>query len=232
MTDVAEPALPKRERRVYIPHAFTDEELANFFSACDSLPWGTTHEQHSRKLTVPVFFRLLYSSGMRTTEARMLAVGDVDLNGGVIDVRRSKGYDQHYVVLHDEMAGLMSRYDAAISSICPDRHYFFPARNNGFHNRCWVQDNFRELWRKHNGSHATAYELRHHYAVSNINRWTDEGFGFDAKLAYLSKSMGHTTLESTRYYYSLVPALADVLEAHCTAGFDDMVPEVANEGIQ
>lgn len=64
MTTVAEPQVPRKEPRAYIPHAFTKNELANFFAACDSIPAApTTKEQLSRRITVPVFFRLLYSSG-------------------------------------------------------------------------------------------------------------------------------------------------------------------------
>ncbi len=85
------------------------------------------------------------------------------------------------------------------------------------------------MWDKYNNSHATAYELRHHYAIENINLWTDEGFGFDAKLLYLSKSMGHSTLESTKYYYSLVPGLADILEEKTGKDFESIVPEVDYE---
>ena len=68
-TDVMEPDIPRRERRTYIPHSFTGAELVNFFRACDSLPCVPhTPEQRSRKITIPVFFRLLYSSGIRTYE--------------------------------------------------------------------------------------------------------------------------------------------------------------------
>jgi integrase len=123
----------------------------------------------------------------------------------------------------------LKKYDAAIRKQRPHRAYFFPARSNNFHTRSWVQRNFRELWNKYNSSHATAYELRHHYAIENINRWTDEGFGFDAKLLYLSKSMGHRTLESTKYYYSLVPGMADILEEKTGTDFEWIVPEVDYE---
>lgn len=71
--------------------------------------------------------------------------------------------------------------------------------------------------------------LRHHYAIENINRSTDEGFGFDAKLLYLSKSMGHSTIESTKYYYSLVPKMADILEEKTGMDFKSIVPEVVYE---
>ena len=46
-----------------------------------------------KKITCPVFFRLLYSSGIRTTEARYLKREDVDLEHGVLNIRKSKGYD-------------------------------------------------------------------------------------------------------------------------------------------
>jgi integrase len=229
-TDVAEPMIPATERSTYIPHSFTDAELENFFNACDSLPCiPRTAEQLCRKITVPVFFRLLYSSGMRTCEARMLKAKDVDLCHGTVNIRYSKGNAQHYAVLHDSMHKLLKKYDAAIGKQYPGRTYFFPAKKDTFHKRYWVQNNFRKLWDKYNHSHATAYELRHHYAIENINRWTDEGFGFDAKLLYLSKSMGHSTLESTKYYYNLVPKMADILEEKTKMDFESIVPEVDNE---
>lgn len=229
-TDVMEPDIPREERCTYIPHSFTDVELKNFFYACDSLPSVShTSQQRSRKITIPVFFRLLYSSGIRTNEARMLRVEDVDLCHGIINIRYSKGHAQHYVMLHDTMHELLKKYDAAIRKQYPHRAYFFPARSNSFHKRQWVQANFRELWDKYNNSYATAYELRHHYAIENINRWIGEGFGFEAKLLYLSKSMGHSTLESTKYYYSLVPGMADILEEKTGLDFENILPEVDYE---
>ncbi|MHB1954669.1 MAG: tyrosine-type recombinase/integrase [Sulfobacillus sp.] len=229
-TRVMPPDIPRKEKRTYIPHAFTEAELRNFFRACDTLPAAShTPDQRSRKITIPVFFRLLYSSGLRTNEARMLRVADVDWRQGILNIRYSKGHAQHYVVLHDSMLDLLKRYDAAIRRWYPHRTYFFPARGNSFHTRQWVQTNFRALWDQYNSSHATAYELRHHYAIENINHWTAEGFGFDAKLQYLSKSMGHRTVESTRYYYALVPGLAEILEEKTGADFDTIVPEVDDE---
>jgi len=33
-TDIREPEIPRKERRSYIPHAFTETELKNFFYGC------------------------------------------------------------------------------------------------------------------------------------------------------------------------------------------------------
>jgi len=228
LTDVKTPAIPRKEARTYIPHAFSETELRNFFDACDSIESvSETEEQISQRITVPVFFRLLYSSGIRTNEARMLLKNDVDLVHGVLNIEYSKGHDQHFIVMHDSMLELMRRYDTSIAKMYPGRLYFFPARDGKCHTNQWVSVNFKKLWEKSNGNYAVPYEFRHNYAIENINSWTDDGFEFHQKLHSLSKSMGHSVIESTKYYYSLVPRLADVLAEHTNE--DETIPEVRYE---
>jgi integrase len=233
LTSVLPPPTLKAEPKTYVPHAFEDDELWRFFRECDSIqPYLGRKASVIRKLTVPVFFRLLYSSGMRTTEARLLMRENVDLMRGIVDIRQSKGYDQHYVVLHDTMSDLMRRYDQAISKLQPDRDYFFQSYKTGMHySRDWVEENFTVMWSKANGlgSKVVAYDIRHHYAIVNINGWIDDGFEFSDKLQYLSKSMGHRSIEATRYYYSIVPRLADTLKNKTEAGFNAIVPEVFDD---
>ena len=104
LSAVHPPQLPRKEKCTYIPHAFTQDELSRFFHECDSIQVTAKRKTDLiRKLTLPVFFRLLYSSGMRTVEARLLMAVDVDLVSGTLNIRKSKGAGQHYVVLHDSM---------------------------------------------------------------------------------------------------------------------------------
>ena len=228
MTEVETPAIPREEPSTYIPHAFTAGELANFFLACDTIPRGPSKQENTRRMTLPVFFRLLYSSGVRTNEARLLRRSDTDLGHGVLNIEYSKGHAQHFVVLHDSMLQLMRDYDIAIEALYPDRVYFFPVGNkNKPHTSAWVSTNFKQMWFQSNSAYAVPYEFRHNYATENINGWTDDGFEFNDKLLYLSKSMGHSVIESTKYYYSLVPRLADVLASHTDE--DETIPEVRYE---
>lgn len=232
LTEIVSPALLKSEPSTYIPHAFTHNELARFFAECDSIqPQKKQISSLLRKLTCPVFFRLLYSSGIRTTEARLLSREDVDLEHGILDIQKSKGYDQHYVALHETMAELLKRYDNTMENIRPGRTYFFESVKGSYYRKDWVTENFRSLWERANGSgsNAVAYELRHHYALTNINNWAEDGFEFSDKLHYLSKSMGHRWTASTLYYYSIVPRLADTIRDRTESGFNAIVPEVCYE---
>lgn len=232
LTAAAVPKPPKLERRKYIPHPFTDDELARFFEACDSIvPYKNRPASVLRKIQCPVFFRLLYSSGMRTTEARHLKREDVDLTHGVVNIRKSKGYDQHYVALHDTMTELLCRYDNACEKLQPGRVYFFESLKGSYYGRDWVNDNFKKLWGSANGSvkGMIPYDVRHHYAVENISSWEDDSFAFSEKLHYLSKSMGHRHIRSTLYYYSIVPRLAEKIQSKTEEGFNEIVPEVWDE---
>lgn len=230
LTDIQLPDIPRHEQSTYIPHAFTECELSNFFHECDNYPINNNRlKDKNLKITIPVFFRLLYSSGIRTTEARYLKVSDVDLANGILNIHQSKGHSQHYIVLHDTMNSLLKQYHEAISILYPKRIYFFPTTADTGRSRIWVWSTFRKIWDKVNTSHATAYQLRHHYATENINRWIDSGFDCYDKLVYLSKSMGHNSLESTKYYYSIVPAMASIMEEKTEESFDDIIPEVDYE---
>ncbi|MDR3271482.1 MAG: tyrosine-type recombinase/integrase [Peptococcaceae bacterium] len=171
LTGINAPTIPVKMPRTYIPHAFTDDELANFFRACDNLP-ATPRKRDVllRRITVPVFFRLLYSSGIRLNEARWLRADDVNLENGVLNVRHSKGSSQHFVVLHDTMMVLMNRYDSTMRVLYPEREYFFSSARGFCLSSQWVVVNFRKLWAIHNTAHAVAYDLRHNYAIENINQ--------------------------------------------------------------
>lgn len=226
LSEVRPPEFMKEMPSGYIPHPFSRMELSDFFHACDSLkPKNSTVNAHARVLTVPVFFRLLYSSGIRTCEARLLLKENVNFGDGVLGITNSKGPHQHFAVLHDSMLALMERYDREISHLVPNRRFFFPKGEKDHLTRAWVQYNFHTLWTSCGFEHSTAYELRHHYAVENINGWIKDP-EFNAKFYYLSKSMGHSTLESTRYYYSLVPRMANILQEMNEESFNSIIPEV------
>lgn len=221
------PDMPPNPKKNYIPHAFSDEELAAFFTECDRrVGVAASREKAFRALLVAVMFRLLCSSGMRITEARLLQTPDVDFENGIINVRETKGGIQHYVALHDDTVKMLRSYDEAARRIYPGRKVFFPGKGLKPLSPDMLDYEFHKIWDGISKTPAVPYDFRHNYATTNINSWIDSGFEFHDKFVYLSKSMGHTSLESTKYYYSLVPALADILDRKSGAGFDEVVPEV------
>ena len=71
----------------YVPYIFSKEELEHFFYACDHIRYYSGTSRHH---TVPILFRLIYSCGLRASEAANLKCNHVDLTGGVITIRAGK----------------------------------------------------------------------------------------------------------------------------------------------
>lgn len=230
-TSIAPPTTPGERPCLYISHAFTDEELACFFVECDkhvlaSRKHNNTLYTRLNQLELPVYFRLLFSTGMRTNEARRLKRTDVDLTDGIIEINETKGYDQHRVALHSSLVGLLKRYDECMALIMPCRQMFFPDADDGPHRPHWAEYQFRQIWIKVSSEPARPYDMRSHYAVVNITGWKGLGYGVHDKLLYLSRTMGHRSLSSTYWYFNLPPGLADKIRQCSEESFNGLLPKL------
>ena len=73
----------------YVPHIYTDQELAGLFTQTDRCSYCSLVP--FRHLVMPVLFRTIYACGLRASEARLLRVADVDIDTGVLQIRTAKG---------------------------------------------------------------------------------------------------------------------------------------------
>lgn len=245
------PKTPPHAYETAIPHSFTDEELNNLFRACNEIPISYDLDEMLSLIELPVMLRLMLSAGLRPIETRMLRCQDVNFDTGVVNIVNTKGYRQHIVVLHDSMLQLLKKYHVKVSELVgKDRLYMFPCAeqkrtvgqmdlfppehiaNKSYRPVEWLRDSFSKVWYKYNASEATAGMLRHHYAILNINSWTSSNQSENMKkLLALSKSMGHRTLASTMWYYSLVPRLADLIDSLPNDDIDKLIPTLDDDEI-
>ena len=70
-----------------------------------------------------------------------------------------------------------------------------------------------------------AYDFRHHFAYTNMNRWLKEGKNVNVMLPYLMRYMGHSSLEKTYYYIHLIPDYFGNY-AVATESLENLLPEV------
>lgn len=108
---------------------------------------------------------------------------------------------------------VLERYNRVADRLRPNRTHFFESPTGQHYSCVGVSYNFSVLWEKTNGKkgNTVAYNLRHDNITVNINGWKHDAFGFNDCLHYLARSMGHCYTESTLFYYSVVPRLADML---------------------
>jgi integrase len=103
------PELPRVRCENYAPYIFTEHEISKFFHACDSLPPYSGSRRHE---IIPVLFRILYSCGLRSSEAAELRIADVDLKNGVLTIREPKNRKDRYVPMPKSLTNAMRRFHA------------------------------------------------------------------------------------------------------------------------
>ncbi|MDN5810995.1 MAG: tyrosine-type recombinase/integrase, partial [Tetragenococcus koreensis] len=224
--------IPKKQIR-YVPHIFTSQELSAFFKAVDACPISPL--SLGRHLVIPVFFRLLYCCGLRSSEARMLQVSDMDFKSGSIFIRKSKGHKDRNIFLSDDMIHLCKVYHERIDFYYPNRTAFFPNQKGRFYNRSLINYWFHLFWdnltiaKSHTGNPPRVHDFRHTFAVNRLNHWVNEGKDINAYLPYLSMYLGHENQADTDYYLHLVPEFFPVFRDKSREISENLLPEVDYE---
>ncbi|MGN9846946.1 tyrosine-type recombinase/integrase [Nonomuraea sp. H19] len=113
--------LPRPAR--YVPHIYTDRELADLFAQTDRCRYSS--EAPFRHLVMPVLFRTVYACGLRSSEARLLRPGDVDVSAGVLQVRDAKGGKDRQVPVSGPLRERLGGYHARMAGQ-PGWEWFFP----------------------------------------------------------------------------------------------------------
>src|SRR6266540_2649778 len=188
-----------------LPHMFTDEELAAFFRAADTI--DAEYRSPFREYTIPVIFRLILGAGLRPPEARRLRRRDVDAEGAMVVIERSKRNKDRRVPAGRDLAGLLARFDHLADLRRPDREWFFEDQHGCQYSPAWLIASYHRCCELAGGiaPASTPYTLRHNYATRTLMRWVEEGKDIEAWLPYLAAYMGHQKYSSTAWYVHLLP---------------------------
>ena len=213
----------------YIPYIFTNRELEAFFCRVDACsPGGGSHLRH---LVLPLLFRLLYCCGLRVSEATHLKVSDVDLEEGVLNIRKAKFGKERRVPVSQEMIGRLRAYCARVRSVVAVQDsVFLPSPSGQELSTKTVYWNFRNfLWEagiSHGGPSKgpRVHDLRHTHAVHCLKRWVEEGKELSAYLPLLTAYLGHTHFRETSYYLRLTADLYPTITAQVERAFGEIVP--------
>ena len=192
----------------YIPYIFSHAEIASIFSAADELK----RTRASRHLAYfPVAIRLLYSTGLRRNEADGLQWRNVDLENGVLTIRKAKFRKDRFVPLSGQMNKILKNY--ALSCDCQQDNFVFPSPKGKRCNETTFYDSFREVLNQAGIPHGgkgkgpRLHDLRHTFAVHNLERWLKSGVDIQAKLPVLADYLGHVSLFGTQRYLRLTPSI-------------------------
>jgi integrase len=208
--------LPKRTRPA--PYIYTDQQIRMIMAAAQQTgPKGSLHP-----VAISTLIGLLYSTGLRISEALKLTLDDVDLKRRLLLIRQTKFKKSRWVPISASTTRSLSffleqrqRHGFSTDKTAPvfvNSRKYANGRPYRYETFCHI---FLEIIReqKVRGPKGElgprVHDLRHSFAVHRLAKWYQEGAVISAKLPLLSTYLGHSSLIGTEIY---LQATAQLLE--------------------
>jgi integrase len=220
------PAKPFRYSK-HQPYIYTEKELKDIFIRIDT--WDLVSRSPSNRTIVdPLLFRMLYGCGLRLSEALKLTVGDINLDEGVLRIRKSKNKKDRFVPMSQSLAERCSVYNRTMHRLSPLDSYYFPGFRGGRYNRSTIYGRFRQyLWKAgipHSGNGPRIHDLRHAFCVHRLKKWVLDGHELSNFLPYLAAYLGHADFRGTEYYLRLTADLYPEIVSKMEVAYGYIIP--------
>lgn len=205
--------IPKRPP-AFIPYIYTRAELKLLFKSALTYQKNRSYIQ---PCMVRMLLIILYSTGLRLSEALSLPLENIDLSELTIKVEETKFYKSRLVPFGSQLAKEIETYvrwrkkqKFPQDPTAP----FFYGRDNKPLNSYTIEDIFVRI-REKAGIHRIdnaryqprLHDLRHTFAVHRLMSWYQENADVGQLLPVLSVYMGHTYLAATSAYLTMTKEL-------------------------
>ncbi len=191
-------------RNIVKPYVLSKEEIIVLFNSIDKTDEKRFNSPHYKYL-LPMFFRLLYSCGLRNNEACCLKIENIDFTNSVIKIYEAKNKKDRLVYLSLDMNNLLKKYISYLRKFSNTEWLFPNAKFQNHIDKTTIDGYFLSIVKEANigtkDFHPVPHSLRHTYVVHRVDSWLKEGKDANKLLIYLSKQLGHSSLEETYYYY-------------------------------
>jgi integrase len=206
--------LPHRRRRKP-PYIYSDKEIEQILAQAARLPsaYGL------RQLTFATLFGLLAASGLRLGEALGLDLADVDLENGILAVRKGKFGKSRFIPLHESARLALWRYAETRDRVLPQRSVeaFFVTERGTRIRHAMAEWTFAKVCSAiglrapappdHHGRGPRLHDMRHRFAAARLVAWYRAGLDVERELPKLATYLGHTHVRHTYWYLQAVPEL-------------------------
>jgi integrase len=203
--------LPEPSHRA-VPYIYSDDDIARLREAA-----GRLRPDH-RADTYQTLIALVAVTGMRVGETVRLDRDDVDLDQGVLTIRKTKFGKSRQNLLHSTTADALAAYAERRDDRRPK-----PKSASLFTSSIGtrlLRDNVstvfprlvREAGIQPDGHRSPRmHDLRHTFAVRTLIGWYRDGVDVEQRLPLLSTWLGHATPRDTYWYLSGMPELLQLI---------------------
>lgn len=197
------------------PQLYDDQDIVRLIQSAAALPSA----KHLRGRTYATLFGLLAVTGLRINEALHLDRSDVDLEAGVLLIRRTKFGKSRLVPIHPTTQEALQAYGEARDRIIakPEMPAVFVSERGTRITEWSTRYTFAVVSRRvglraptcggRHGHGPRIQDLRHRFAAQTLITWYRAGVDVERELPKLSTYLGHVHTADTYWYLEAVPEL-------------------------
>lgn len=183
----------------FIPYIYILEEIVKIIDCIDK-------SNYENKDQILVIIKLLYSTGLRISEALNIKLEDISKDMSNIVIKNSKNLNTRLIYLSDSMIEVLKNYLS--KKYLKDEDWIFSKNNQQF-TLSYVEKFYKKILlqlgytKRDNGFYPRLHDFRHTFAVTTLNNMFKKGYDYYNVLPMLSAYMGHKNIKSTEYYITL-----------------------------
>jgi len=200
--------------RTFEPYIFSYQQIRAILEETKKLTPSRNFKLKPQ--AVYTIISLLYTLGLRVSEALHLHIRDVDFEQGTLFIRKTKFYKERIVPFGPKLSKcLMDYLDLRRTVFIPAKKDdpLFVARRRTHMSTGSIGTIFRNTLNRTRINAGTRqrqprlHDLRHSFAVHRLLRWYEQGENVQSKLMLLSTFMGHVEIYSTQVYLTIIESL-------------------------
>ncbi len=213
------------------PYIYTDDEIVKLIAKAKLL----IPANGLRANTMATLIGLLWSTGLRISEACRLEKADIDYQKRTLHIKATKFNKERIIPIHESVVAALKAYAAFRDECYPDSitpAFFLSTGGKQLKLRnaeyaftlirsCLLPPGKLKWDRRP----PRLYDLRHSFACHTIIRWSKEGADVNQRLLMLSTYLGHVKPSDTYWYLTGTPELLSLsvkqfeeLNINCSPG--------------
>jgi len=182
--------IPRQKKRKTLPELLTREEVSSIIGSCRNI-------KHKAMLSV------VYSSGLRVSEAAALKIQHIDSKNMRLFVENGKGGKDRYTLLSENCLDVLREYWKKYQPAHPEGWLFLGTYNVSHITSTGIEHAFNEAVKRANiTKNVSIHSLRHAFATHLL----EDG----ATLLQVKELLGHSSIQSTTVYLHLANLTSNV----------------------
>jgi integrase len=200
------------------PYIYSDAEIRDLVRTAGQLASASGLKGR----TYATIFGLLAVTGMRVSEVLALDREDVDLDEGILRIRRTKFGKSRLVAVDDSTRQVLAAYARERDRVVrrPAAAAFFLSEGGDRVTGWATRYNFAKASRavglrapaggRRHGRGPRLHDMRHRFAVCTLLRWYRSGIDVEREIPKLATYLGHVHVNETYWYLEAVPELLEL----------------------